>query len=88
MSTTHDLQVAVRYAMLQQQQSGLRNRSGRHLLFKLSTRNFRERGADLSFISCFEHEAEVLFPPLTHLAPTDQRTVKELSDLEAKKTCA
>ena len=62
MSTTHDLRVAVRYAV--------QASSTTALLLKLNTRNFRERGADLRFLSCFEAEAEVLFPPLTHLSPT------------------
>ena len=40
------------------------------VLLKLDTTSFRERGADLSFVSAFPGEHEYLYPPLTHLAPT------------------
>jgi hypothetical protein len=58
MSTTRDLAVAVRYSA-----------SARSMLLKLSTSDFRSRGVDLRFVSAFPGEAEVLFPPLTHLRP-------------------
>jgi hypothetical protein len=34
------------------------------------TKSFIERGADISYLSAFPGEAEVLFPPLTYLKPT------------------
>ena len=59
MSTTTDLAVAVKYSA-----------SRRSMLLKLNTSDFRTRGVDLRFISAFPGEAEVLYPPLTHLRPT------------------
>ena len=59
MSTTRDLAVAVKYSA-----------SDCSVLLKLETGSFRERGADLMWISAFPVESECLFPPLTHLAPT------------------
>jgi hypothetical protein len=37
------------------------------MLFKYDTKNCADRGADVAFLSVYEHEAEVLFPPLTYL---------------------
>ena len=50
--------MAVRYSM-----------SARATLLKLRTSDFRSRGVDLRFVSAFPGEAEVLYPPLTHLRP-------------------
>jgi hypothetical protein len=63
MSTTSDLAVALRYC-----------RSRAPLLFKIRTTSFMERGADLSFLSAFPGEAEMLYPPLTYLRPTGKRS--------------
>ena len=72
MSTTRELEVAVRYSA-----------SACSVLLKLETDSFRERGADLSFLSAFPGEAEVLYPPLTHLAPTsDKQIVKSDGGVE------
>ena len=54
MSTTSNLDVAVAYGMSQ-----------RSLLFKITSKNFMARGADISYLSCFPGEQEYLFPPLT-----------------------
>jgi len=59
MSTTRDLDVAIRYSF-----------SARSVLLKVETQNFRNRGADVQFLSSFPNEQEVLFPPLTFLRPT------------------
>jgi len=64
MSATSNLEVAVRYSA-----------SACSVLLKLETSSFRERGADLSFLSAFPGEREVLYPPLTHLAPTRTQRV-------------
>ena len=61
MSTTTDLRVAVQYSL------GATNTA---LLFKLHTKSFMDRGADLSFLSAFPLEREYLYPPLTFLHPT------------------
>ena len=65
MSTTRELAVAVRYS-----------KSSCSVLLKLETANFRERGADLTFLSAFPGEREVLYPPLTHLAPSRTQRVE------------
>lgn len=64
MSTTSDLQVAVRYSA-----------SSSSVLLKLDTETFMDRGADLAFVSAFPRESEFLFPPLTHLQPTRTQRV-------------
>jgi len=37
------------------------------VLFRLRTSNALTRGADVSFLSAFPGEKEILFPPLTYL---------------------
>ena len=59
MSTTSDLRVAMRYCASEQ-----------CVLLRLCTRSFMERGADISYLSAFPAENEVLYPPLTYLQPT------------------
>ena len=59
MSTTTDLKVAVEYSM-----------SESSLLFKIKTKSFMQRGADLQYLSAFPAEKELLYPPLTFLQPT------------------
>ena len=61
MSTTTDLSVAVCYGQ-----------SPRSLVFKIVTKGFMTRGADIGFLSAFPSEHEYLFPPLTYLQPTDR----------------
>ena len=51
MSTTNDLSVAVRYSA-----------SRSSVLLRMVTKSFIERGADISYLSAFPGEAEVLFP--------------------------
>lgn len=58
MSTTSDLGVALSYSA-----------SGHGVIFRLRTHSSMERGADLTFLSCFPGERECLFPPLTYLQP-------------------
>ena len=70
MSTTTNLAVAVQYSL-----------SPSSLLFKLSTKSFLQRGADLTFLSAFPAEGEVLLPPLTYLRPTGQKLELMLRDL-------
>jgi len=59
LSTTTDLRVATRYST-----------SPCSLLFKLVTKDFMDRGAELTYLSAFPGESEVLYPPLTYLRPT------------------
>ena len=65
MSTTRELEVAVKYSA-----------STCSVLLKIETSDFRVRGADLSFLSAFPREQEVLYPPLTHLRVARTQTVK------------
>ena len=44
--------------------------SGRSLLFRILVSNPLQCGADLTFLSFFANESEVLYPPLTFLKPT------------------
>jgi hypothetical protein len=69
MSTTSDLRVAMRYAA-----------SKACLLFMVHTESFQERGADVSYLSAFATEAEILYPPMTHLRPTGRRLVEHEID--------
>lgn len=57
MSTTTSLEVALKYSV---------SRSSAVLL-RMLTSSFMQRGADLSFLSAFPSEAEILYPPLTYL---------------------
>ena len=58
MSTTCDLGIALSYSA-----------SSHGVIFRLRTHSSMERGADLTFLSCFPGEREYLFPPLTYLQP-------------------
>ena len=63
MSTTSDLEVAIRYSSAAQS-----------LLFKVKTESFMQRGASIQYLSAFPNEEEFLYPPLTFLKPTGKRT--------------
>ena len=63
MSTSPDPVVAVEYS------AG----ASSSLLLKIATSSFIDRGADLSFVSAFPREREVLYPPLSYLEPTGRR---------------
>ena len=65
MSTTLDLNVAVRYCL-----------SPQSLLFKIVVTNFMSMGADVHWLSAFPKESEVLYPPLTYLEPTGRIQVR------------
>ena len=56
MSTTRSLEVAMRYSA-----------SAMPMLMRLNVGTFMQLGADLSFVSAFPDEDEVLYPPLTYL---------------------
>ena len=60
MSTTSELDVAMRY-------SASRN----SVILRLCTDSFMDRGADISYLSAFPGEKEILFPPLTYLKPCE-----------------
>ena len=78
MSTTADVMVALRYAA-----------SKRPLIFKLKTRGFQDRGADIGFLSAFPEESEFLFPPLTFCRPTGKQiNIKGVTFVEVEPTLA
>eukprot|EP00729_Bicosta_minor_P033135 gene33135-biopygen8881 len=58
MSTTSSREVAEEFAV-----------SKSPLLFKLVSNSFMSHGADISFLSVYPSEKEVLYPPLTYLRP-------------------
>jgi len=62
MSTTRDLKIALQYSA-----------SEHSVILRLRTKGFMGRGADISFLSAFPGEAEVLFPPLTYLGPVREK---------------
>ena len=70
MSTTTNFEVAVRFATAKGGKTPL--------LFKYTTDSFVNRGADISFLSVYPEEREVLFPPLTYLKPVkvEARVIK------------
>ena len=41
----------------------------------LHSKNFMDRGVDLSWVSAFPHEAEYLYPPLSYLKPTGNKPI-------------
>ena len=69
MSTTTDLTVAMEYSA-----------SKNALILRLNTASFMERGADISFLSAFPTEKEVLYPPLTFLRATGQKQTIVVGD--------
>mmetsp|Transcript_25532 Transcript_25532/g.51264 ORF Transcript_25532/g.51264 Transcript_25532/m.51264 type:complete len:93 (-) Transcript_25532:59-337(-) len=67
MSTTSDPAIAVAYGQ-----------SEHSLLFRIVSRSFMSRGADIGFLSAFPEEQEYLYPPLTFLQPTGRREVVKI----------
>ena len=72
MSTTNDLSVAVRYSA-----------SRSSVLLRMVTKSFIERGADISYLSAFPDEAEVLFPVRFDSHPCRASTCLQLSHSHA-----
>ena len=72
------VQVALRYSASKQP-----------LIFKLKTRGFQDRGADIGFLSAFPEESEFLFPPLTFCRPTGKQiNIKGVTFVEVEPTLA
>ena len=69
MSTTTDLAVAMEYCA-----------SKNALILRLNTASFMERGADISFLSAFPTEKEVLYPPLTFMRATGAKQTVKIGD--------
>ena len=65
MSTTKDLKVAIDYAL--GDAVGTDAVQSKTLLLRLTIGHPNQNGADLSYLSVFQHEKEFLYPPLTQL---------------------
>jgi hypothetical protein len=65
MSTSTSLDVVAGYA-----------KSEQPLVFRLVSDSFMSRGIDISWLSVYPNEAEVLYPPLTFLQYIGQRPIK------------
>lgn len=75
MSTTSELEVAMRYAA-----------SASPVLLRLKLRNFMECGADISFCSAFPAESEVIYPPQTFILPHRCRELEGITVVDAVVT--
>eukprot|EP01047_Picozoa_sp_COSAG01_P013208 COSAG01_NODE_614_length_14830_cov_87.820572_11_plen_505_part_00 len=58
------------------------------LIFKVVTKDFHQRGADVAFLSVYPHEKEMLYPPLTYLrldpaAPPERQSLAGVQMLVA-----
>lgn len=90
MSTTADFQIAVKFA-----EGDRRQRVGagdNPMIFKYVTETSLVRGADISFLSVYPEEKEVLYPPLTYLQPISMSTLTikgmEVAIIEVKPQLA
>lgn len=63
MSTSLSQEIAIDFAL-----------SKAPMILKLETKDFMSRGADVSFLSVYPGEGEMLFPPLTFLRPITKET--------------
>ena len=84
MSTTSSLHVALEYAAATS--PTLRTT---HTLLQLQLRNGLQRGADISFLSAFPAEKEVVYPPLTLIQPEGEpREIEGITVIDAMVTVA
>eukprot|EP00301_Raphidiophrys_heterophryoidea_P024005 c7660_g1_i2.p1 GENE.c7660_g1_i2~~c7660_g1_i2.p1 ORF type:complete len:826 (+),score=231.93 c7660_g1_i2:349-2478(+) len=67
MSTSTDLRVVAKYA-----------RSANPLIFKIAVDSPMDLGADISWLSMFPEEMEILYPPLTFLKPIRTQPINNL----------
>lgn len=67
MSTSSDLSVVARYAQ-----------SGNPLVFKIKIDSPMDMGADISWLSLFPEEREILYPPLTFLQPVRTQPIRDV----------
>jgi len=67
MSTTADIKIAGQYGQ-----------SENPLIFCVHSKNFMDRGVDISWLSLYNHEKEMLYPPLTYLHFRGKRRIKNL----------
>jgi hypothetical protein len=68
MSTSTSVDVVAEYA-----------KSKQPLLFRLQTDDFLNRGADISWVSFYPSEKEILYPPLTYLRPVSRKKIENSS---------
>ena len=82
MSTTLDLGIALKYSA----------EGNTAVLLRIISQNFMDRGAELSWLSAFAHEEELLYSPTTYLRPLTKTpavfkigsTTLEVVDVEAQ----
>lgn len=72
MSTTNSLSIATMYS---------KSIEGNALLFKIKVDNMKQLGADISWLSAFPQEEEILYPPLTYLQPTGKVETTTIDNL-------
>merc|ERR1711920_125499 len=65
MSTSSDLRVVASYA-----------KSECPMIFRICADTFMNQGSDISWLSMYPSESEVLFPPLTFLKPVLRRRIR------------
>jgi hypothetical protein len=68
-STTPDIEIAIRYA---RDWTADEDQGGRALIFRVLVDDFMNQGPDLKWLSCFPHESEALYPPLTFFKPVGE----------------
>jgi len=73
MSTTGSTSIAAGYA--------LKTINQEPMIFRIVSDNFMSCGADISWLSVYPNEAEVLFPPLTYLQVTKVRQMTAMKGL-------
>ena len=73
MSTSSSLEVALKYAL-----KGDKSVT----LFRIVTKMFKDRGVDISWLSCFPEEEEYLYPPITFLMPPKDKKEKPKKPLK------
>lgn len=69
MSTTADIEVAGQYG-----------KSDRPLILCIHCTSFMNRGSDISWLSLYPHEKEILYPPLTYLKFLGTRSIEDCKD--------
>lgn len=69
LSTSSDKLVAIEFA--------IEKRKQKSLIFKIETKDFMDRGADISFLSLYPDEVEMLWPPLMLMKPISNEVAFE-----------
>ena len=73
MSTTSNVGIAAGYA----------SKSEHSLFFRIKVQSPMDNGADVSWLSAYPVEKEVIYPPLSYMQPLFQQSLKDVTDGEA-----